>query len=189
MATSKSPIPFGLRLAAALILVAFLWYARGKTPPPQPDPRPSRPEEVTVVGPETEPLAKQPAEARPLPVEKTPEDPGADETRSAPAKKSLVITNLKLKDETGRVIYQGDIDLQPTLDRIAAGDLLDRFRNDGSTFQNRERRLPRQPAGYYQEYVVPTPGERGPGPQRVVLGKDGEVYYTSDHYKSFRRIR
>jgi len=184
MATPKSPIPLGLRLAAVLILVAFLWYAHGKTSP-QPDPRPSRPEEVTVVGQETEP----PAEAQPLPVEKTPEDPRADKTRAAPPKKSLVITNLKLKDETGRVIYQGDIDLQPTLDRIAAGDLLDRFRNDGSTFQNRERRLPRQPAGYYKEYVVPTPGERGPGPQRVVLGKEDEVYYTSDHYKSFRRIR
>ena len=188
MATSNPPIPRGLRVAAALILVAFLWYARRGGAPPQPDPRPSRPEEVTVVGQEPESPAKQLPDR--LPIEKPREgNPRPVEAPSAPAKKSLVITNLKLKDETGRVIYHGDVDLQPTLDRIAAGDLLDQFRNDGSSFQNRERRLPRQPAGYYKEYVVPTPGERGPGPQRIVVGNEGEVFYTSDHYKSFRRIR
>lgn len=103
--------------------------------------------------------------------------------------KSLVITNLKLKDQSGRIIFQGDVDLQPTLDRIAEGKLLDRFPHDGSTFQNRERKLPRQPSGYYKEYVVPTPGQNGPGPQRLVIGKDDETYYTHDHYKTFRRVR
>jgi filamentous hemagglutinin len=28
-----------------------------------------------------------------------------------------------------------------------------------------------------------------PGPQRVVIGKKGEVYYTGDHYNTFTRVR
>jgi len=34
-----------------------------------------------------------------------------------------------------------------------------------------------------------TPGESGRGARRIVIGKDGEQYYTEDHYQSFRRIR
>ena len=63
-----------------------------------------------------------------------------------------------------------------------------RFPNDGATFQNRERRLPKQPAGYYKEYVHPTPGLSGPGPQRIVMGQQGETYYTPDHYRTFQRV-
>jgi len=99
----------------------------------------------------------------------------------------VVIEGLALRDADGRTIYRGSIDLAPTLERIAAGKRL-RFPNDGATFQNRERRLPGRPAGYYREWVVPTPGESGPGPQRLVTGEDGEVWYTPDHYRSFRRI-
>ena len=32
------------------------------------------------------------------------------------------------------------------------------YSRDGVTFQNRERRLPEKPRGYYREYTVPTPG-------------------------------
>lgn len=102
---------------------------------------------------------------------------------------NAIVKNLTLKNESGRTIFRGDVDLQPTLDRIAAGEMLDQFRNDGSIFENRERRLPKRPSGYYREYVVPTEGQSGPGPQRLVVGKEGEVYYTHDHYKSFRKIR
>jgi guanyl-specific ribonuclease Sa len=99
----------------------------------------------------------------------------------------LVIDGLSLRDSSGRTIYRGQIDLAPTLERIAAGRRL-RFPNDGTTFQNRENRLPRRPPGYYREWVVPTPKEPGPGPQRLITGEEGEVWYTSDHYRSFRRI-
>ncbi|MCE9607178.1 MAG: hypothetical protein K8U03_20015 [Planctomycetia bacterium] len=95
--------------------------------------------------------------------------------------------NLSLRDQDGRVVYRGDIDLRPVLERIDSGRRL-RFSHDGSTFQNREGRLPKHPAGYYQEWVVPTPGEDGPGPQRIVTGAQGEVWYTHDHYRSFQRI-
>lgn len=62
-------------------------------------------------------------------------------------------------------------------------------RKDGSTFGNREKHLPVKARGYYREYTVPTPGARDRGARRIVAGRDGEYYYTDDHYNSFRRIR
>ncbi|MEY9907576.1 ribonuclease T1 [Catenulispora sp. MAP12-49] len=59
------------------------------------------------------------------------------------------------------------------------------YRQDGVTFQNRERRLPAEPSGYYREYTVATPGAVDRGARRLILGKNGELYYTPDHYKSF----
>ncbi|QBX42044.1 hypothetical protein E4T63_16210 [Pseudomonas fluorescens] len=49
--------------------------------------------------------------------------------------------------------------------------------------------LPQKPAGYYTEYVHPTAGIAGLGPQRIVVGKGGEMYYTADHYKTFIPIK
>lgn len=98
------------------------------------------------------------------------------------------VPNQTIRNLSGRVVYKGTIDLKPTLDRIERGEE-NRHRNDGSTFQNRENRLPRKPSGYYKEYVHPTPGENGPGPQRIIIGKEGEVWYTADHYKTFKKIK
>jgi len=63
-------------------------------------------------------------------------------------------------------------------------------RKDGSEFQNRERRLPNRPRGYYREYTVPTPGEHTRGARRIVTGGKPPVvyYYTPDHYRSFNKI-
>lgn len=61
-------------------------------------------------------------------------------------------------------------------------------RKDGSTFSNREAQLPLQPRGYYREYTVPTPGSRDRGARRVVQGREGDTWYTSDHYATFVRI-
>ncbi|PSL56633.1 guanyl-specific ribonuclease Sa [Saccharothrix carnea] len=58
-------------------------------------------------------------------------------------------------------------------------------RNDGVTFQNRERLLPAKPSDYYREYTVPTPGSDDRGARRLVTGSSDEVYYTADHYESF----
>ncbi|MEX0958685.1 MAG: ribonuclease domain-containing protein [Burkholderiales bacterium] len=63
------------------------------------------------------------------------------------------------------------------------------YSRDGTTFFNREGRLPAAERGYYREYTVPTPGERTRGARRIVAGRGGELYYTDDHYRSFRRIR
>ena len=72
--------------------------------------------------------------------------------------------------------------------RIEAGEKLSRFGHDGITFENREKRLPHKPKGYYHEYVHPTTGVSGPGPQRVILGEEGEIWFTHDHYRTFKRV-
>ena len=63
---------------------------------------------------------------------------------------------------------------------------------DGVTFGNRERILPARPRGYYREYTVRTPHERGRGARRIVCGgtptTPDACFYTDDHYQSFRRI-
>jgi ribonuclease T1 len=61
-------------------------------------------------------------------------------------------------------------------------------RRDGVVFENREKRLPRRPSGHYREYTVPTPGARDRGARRLIAGRDGELYYSGDHYRSFRRV-
>jgi ribonuclease T1 len=63
------------------------------------------------------------------------------------------------------------------------------YARDGATFHNREGRLPARAGGYYREYTVRTPGARDRGARRIVAGRDGEFYYTHDHYRTFRRIR
>ena len=62
------------------------------------------------------------------------------------------------------------------------------FERDGITFQNREGLLPNEPRGYYREYTVITPGSRDRGARRIVAGAEGELYYTDDHYESFREV-
>src|SRR3546814_20021714 len=63
-------------------------------------------------------------------------------------------------------------------------------RQDGGTFQNRERLLPAQPRGYYRAYTVRTPGSRDRGARRLVSGGSppAAFFYTSDHYRTFRRF-
>ena len=63
------------------------------------------------------------------------------------------------------------------------------FRSDGSVFANRELRLPPRHRGYYREYTVAPAGAHERGAQRIVAGRDGELYYSRDHYRSFLRIR
>ena len=62
------------------------------------------------------------------------------------------------------------------------------YPRDGVTFGNREKLLPARERGWYREYTVKTPGERTRGARRIVAGRDGTLYYTDDHYRSFRRI-
>jgi len=84
----------------------------------------------------------------------------------------------------GKSPMTGNVDVGPTLSRIRTGGSFP-HPNDGSVFMNKEGLLPVKPLGYYREWVHPTPGVSGPGPQRIVTGSGGEVYYTPDHYKTF----
>ncbi len=83
----------------------------------------------------------------------------------------------------------GDLPAQArqTLRTIDAGGPF-RYQQDGSTFGNFERNLPDRPRGYYTEYTVETPGSPDRGARRIVMGANGDFYYTDDHYSSFSRI-
>jgi ribonuclease T1 len=71
--------------------------------------------------------------------------------------------------------------------RIDAGGPF-QHRQDGVTFQNREGLLPKQASGYYREYTVDTPGAGDRGARRLIAGRQGELYYSPDHYRSFLRV-
>lgn len=109
---------------------------------------------------------------------------GGDPTGAA---RSAVIPDVVIRDRDGRIAWRGDMDLGPSIARIERGER-DRHRNDGAVFQNREGRLPKRPRGYYREFVVRTPGLGSVGPQRLVVGRDGDAWYTPDHYRSFQRL-
>jgi ribonuclease T1 len=62
------------------------------------------------------------------------------------------------------------------------------YARDGIVFGNFEGMLPKHQRGYYHEYTVKTPGAHDRGARRIVTGQGGEIYYTDDHYKSFRAV-
>jgi ribonuclease T1 len=75
-----------------------------------------------------------------------------------------------------------------TLGLIAQGGPFP-YERDGVVFGNFEKRLPIRERGYYREYTVRTPSIKHRGARRIVVGRNGERYYTEDHYQSFRRIK
>ncbi|WP_043263472.1 ribonuclease domain-containing protein [Streptomyces sp. CT34] len=62
------------------------------------------------------------------------------------------------------------------------------YPKDGTVFGNHERRLPKEPRGYYHEYTVSTPGARDRGARRLITGKSHETFYTDDHYRTFKAV-
>jgi guanyl-specific ribonuclease Sa len=127
--------------------------------------------------------------ARPTTSTSQPDQPDQSDrgSRSSTAPTGRIIANQTIRDSDEQVVFRGDIDVGPTLQRIHRGDQL-RFSHDGIVFENRERRLPKEPSGYYHEFVHPTPGLSGPGPQRIIVGRENETYYTPDHYRTFQRL-
>ena len=80
------------------------------------------------------------------------------------------------------------------------------YSQDGTTFTNREGRLPAQPLGFYKEYtlitgnaphtviiggttfqVSPDLGKRGS--ERIIIGGGEKIYYTPDHYANFIQLK
>ena len=84
----------------------------------------------------------------------------------------------------------GDAQIDTTIALIQQGGPFPYPNKDGSTFGNRESRLPAQSQGYYREYTVPTPGLLHRGPRRIVTGGNPPtIYYlTVDHYDSFSKL-
>jgi hypothetical protein len=89
---------------------------------------------------------------------------------------------------SGLVVHRGDVDLGPTLRRIAAGEPAPVGRDDGTAFCARGLDRTRFDDPAYAEYVVLPTYLRGraPGPQRLIVGTaSGRVFYSCDHYRTF----
>lgn len=153
--------------AIALVLVlGVVWSWSARKPPKHEAPAP----QVVQASPDAAPALPAPTSApAPAPL---PTPSGGDAPVAAPAPTYPAF----LPPEA-----------HATLERIARGGPHP-YRKDGSVFQNRERRLPAQPRGYYREYTVDTPGSDDRGARRIVTGGDPptEYWYTDDHYRSFR---
>ncbi len=123
-----------------------------------------------------------PGPTPPIPIKPVP--PSSAPRADAPAPRAPAAT-LDVSDI-------GDADERAVITAIARA--IDRggpfaYRKDGAVFGNREAILPARPRGHWREYTVPTLGESDRGPRRIVAGRDGELFYTRDHYRTFYRIR
>ena len=123
--------------------------------------------------------------------DRTPQPKVASTSRSLaqPRVDGLKVHDVAIKNLEGEIVFRGTVDLTKTVERVDAGRVLSEYRHDGIEFKNIERRLPNKPRGHYREWVHPTKDIRGPGPQRVMSGKEGEMFYTWDHYSHFVTIR
>ncbi|MGW2300408.1 ribonuclease domain-containing protein [Streptomyces sp. NPDC001809] len=118
---------------------------------------------------------------------------GGGAAPAAPARTTTAGATTKAPAPTGTsglpAVRAADLppEARRTLDLIARGGPFP-YAKDGTVFGNVERILPREPRGYYREYTVKTPGERDRGARRIVTGREGELYWTDDHYASFREV-
>ena len=96
----------------------------------------------------------------------------------------------------------GIIDTEAPALQQQIGDVADSIQTTGSSppgvrqgglpgkpgvYGNKSGALPTQPEGYYTESDVwPGPGSRGT--ERIVVGANGEVWYSPDHYGNFRVV-
>ena len=113
---------------------------------------------------------------------------GIKSVGKTPSVAGTKVSGINYVDPQTGVKLPSTIDIQPTLDRIAKG-IVDPHKRDGSIFFNNKNQLPMHEDGYYMEYVIRTPGIEKVGPQRLVIGKNGETYYTPDHYLNFIKIK
>ena len=62
------------------------------------------------------------------------------------------------------------------------------YRRTAPSSRTAKGSFPDADGGYYHEYTVETPGSADRGARRIVVGNQGEAYWTDDHYASFWRI-
>jgi guanyl-specific ribonuclease Sa len=117
-------------------------------------------------------------EARPSPSKPT--------TASAAGRALLVdLGDARLTAQVQSVIESMDRTGRPPEDVAQGG----RRHGPKGVFANAQGRLPARPPGYYRESDVWPRGPGGRGAQRLVFGREAEVYYTADHYATFVRLR
>jgi guanyl-specific ribonuclease Sa len=189
----KKPLLIGLGLAVVLVALAVAlpsWRAQLMAPPDTvPAPPSSRvdPGAATTLGPgspgttgstATGPTAGSLGPATPGASSGTPRPP------EAPSLKS--VGGRSLDAQIRRVVDSMERTGRPPTGVVQGG----RRGGKRGVFENAERKLPAKPSGYYRESDVWPPRRAGArGPDRLVIGREGEVYYSADHYRSFVRLR
>lgn len=165
-----APRRAGSLLSAAVVIAVALvvawWQARDAAQAPAAPPR-AAPTDAPRPAPPSTPPAAPPAPAPP----RAPPPP-------APAR--LDLSAIADPDERAAI--------------VAVVEAIDRggpfaYRKDGAVFENREKRLPVEPRGYWREYTVPTPDDDDRGARRLVAGQRHELRYTRDHYRTFVVVR
>jgi guanyl-specific ribonuclease Sa len=171
----KRAFLIGLALALGLVALAvalpylrarFLATGAGTAPPPA-TPGPIVPS----------------APASPPPSPPSPPSPAA---RVEEAKASLkTLGKPKLDAQIREVVESMDRSGRPPVGVAQGG----RRGGKRGVFENAERRLPVRPPGYYHESDVWPPRTAGRGAERLIFGREGEVYFSPDHYRAFERLR
>lgn len=129
----------------------------------------------------------QRAKATPSP--EVPQKTEARETTSSAAKGSTdlnltAVSGRDRQEQIRRVVEAMDTTGQPP-NGVAQGG---RRGGERGVFTNVEGRLPRKARGYWIESDVwPKAGPRGA--ERLIFGREREVYYTADHYETFVKLR
>jgi guanyl-specific ribonuclease Sa len=103
-----------------------------------------------------------------------------------------LIESWSIRTLTGMIVTKVQKILQDP-DVIKALDRIDhtnpKYNQDNAIFSNRERVLQvESDKSYYREWTVETPGSPDRWPRRIIVGKRWEIYFTSNHYRSFTRI-
>lgn len=190
-------LEFGLGL---IILIGLIWFNNLPSTDQPPSPIPTATIEISSRGlpsstPQqatTRPRQTAVATAKPTSRPRQTAMPTAKPTRPSPTIAPTVrATRTPERDSAGlRYVALGDLPIQAqeTIELIEQGGPFP-YSKDGAIFNNREQILPSKPRGYYREYTVETPGSADRGARRIVAGDNGELYYTDDHYASFRRVR
>lgn len=108
---------------------------------------------------------------------------------SAPST-TLSQNHIEIASNSNAAAITGDAQIDQTLVLIKQGGPFPYPNKDGTTFYNREGKLPAQSQGYYREYTVPTPAVSHRGARRIVTGgHPPTIYYlTLDHYDSFQKL-
>ncbi len=97
-----------------------------------------------------------------------------------------IVYNARILDYRRTLVQH--VDLSEALRLIRENALAPNANEGWKVFGNYERLLPQRPRGWYREMRIPTRGLRGPGPQRLVYGRGGEIFWTPDHYQTFYPI-
>ena len=167
--------PRRLLLLLALVVLVLVCVGCATATPPTPAARAA----ATVVTAATTPQARPTA---------TPTRSPGDGPTTAPIPGGLAIATPSPGDRMPTVrVDRLPPEAHDTIRLIARNGPFP-YRQDGVVFENRERLLPAKATGYYHEYTVKTPGSPDRGARRLIRGGQNELYYTDDHYDSFRRV-